>query len=113
MTRYVRTLLLTAVVLALGAATASAAPYQDARQPVSKRVADLLARMTLEEKVGQMTQTERASGRRRPAPITDLGARQRSCPAAARPPPRTRRRRGPTWSTASRRRRSTPGSASR
>ena len=59
MTRYVRALLLTAVVLALGAAPASAAPYQDARQPVSERVADLLSRMTLEEKIGQMTQTER------------------------------------------------------
>ena len=59
MTRYVRILLLTTVVLTLGAATASAAPYQDARQPVSKRVSDLLSRMTLEEKIGQMTQTER------------------------------------------------------
>jgi beta-glucosidase len=51
------------VVLALGAAPASAAApaYKDARQPVSKRVADLLSRMTLQEKVGQMTQTERAT----------------------------------------------------
>jgi beta-glucosidase len=70
MTRYVRTLLLTAVVLALGAATASAAPYQDARQPVSKRVSDLLSRMTLQEKIGQMTQTERFRVDADTSPIT-------------------------------------------
>ena len=29
-------------------------PYQDAQQPVTNRVADLMARMTLEEKVGQL-----------------------------------------------------------
>jgi beta-glucosidase len=34
-------------------------PYEDAKLPVAKRVADLLGRMTLAEKVGQMTQTER------------------------------------------------------
>src|SRR3954469_17559351 len=63
MTRHVRIPLLIAVVLALSVASASAAPtpvYKDARQPVAKRVADLLSRMTLEEKVGQMTQAERA-----------------------------------------------------
>ncbi len=70
MTRYVRTLLLTMVVLALGAAPASAAPYQDARQPVSKRVSDLLSRMTLEEKIGQMTQTERLRVDEDPSVIT-------------------------------------------
>ncbi|MET8862500.1 glycoside hydrolase family 3 N-terminal domain-containing protein [Nonomuraea sp. NPDC004580] len=36
-------------------------PYLDARKPVKQRVADLLARMTLEEKVGQMTQAERGA----------------------------------------------------
>ena len=35
------------------------APYLNARLPVQKRVADLLGRMTLDEKIGQMTQTER------------------------------------------------------
>jgi len=35
--------------------------YLDARQPTHRRVADLLGRMTLEEKVGQMTQTERGA----------------------------------------------------
>jgi beta-glucosidase len=34
-------------------------PYENANLPVTERVADLLARMTLAEKVGQMTQTER------------------------------------------------------
>ena len=37
----------------------SAAPfYKDARRPVEKRVEDLLARMTLDEKIGQMIQIE-------------------------------------------------------
>jgi beta-glucosidase len=38
---------------------ASSAPlYKDASQPVEKRVEDLLARMTLDEKIGQMIQIE-------------------------------------------------------
>ena len=36
-------------------------PYLDRRQPIHKRVADLLGRMTLEEKIGQMTQAERGA----------------------------------------------------
>ncbi len=36
-------------------------PYQDPDLPTGKRVADLLGRMTLDEKIGQMTQTERAA----------------------------------------------------
>ncbi|HLN77318.1 MAG TPA: glycoside hydrolase family 3 protein [Nocardioidaceae bacterium] len=36
-------------------------PYEDATLPVDQRVADLLSRMTLEEKVGQMTQAERGA----------------------------------------------------
>lgn len=42
-------------------ATAGPAPYLDARLPVGQRVHDLLGRMTLEEKVGQMTQAERGA----------------------------------------------------
>ncbi|WP_019872320.1 carbohydrate binding domain-containing protein [Salinispora oceanensis] len=34
-------------------------PYLDASRPVAERVADLLGRMSVEEKVGQMTQAER------------------------------------------------------
>jgi hypothetical protein len=33
--------------------------YKDPKQPVSVRVKDLLGRMTLAEKIGQMTQIER------------------------------------------------------
>jgi beta-glucosidase len=40
----------------LGVASAQTPLYQDANQPVEARVKDLLAQMTLEEKVGQMTQ---------------------------------------------------------
>ncbi|GGN12965.1 glycoside hydrolase family 3 protein [Streptomyces fuscichromogenes] len=36
-------------------------PYLDSRLPVRKRVADLLSRMSLAEKVGQMTQAERGA----------------------------------------------------
>src|SRR3954453_22288738 len=38
----------------------SGLPYQNARLPVQRRVDDLLSRMNLAEKVGQMTQAERA-----------------------------------------------------
>ncbi|MGW3359349.1 glycoside hydrolase family 3 N-terminal domain-containing protein [Streptomyces bungoensis] len=36
-------------------------PYLDAKLPVRKRVADLLSRMSLQEKAGQMTQAERGA----------------------------------------------------
>jgi beta-glucosidase len=36
-------------------------PYENAMLPIRQRVADLLSRMTLAEKIGQMTQAERAS----------------------------------------------------
>src|SRR5690348_6748795 len=36
-------------------------PYQNPALPVADRVQDLLSRMTLAEKIGQMTQAERAS----------------------------------------------------
>lgn len=35
--------------------------YKDPRRPVGARVKNLLARMTLEEKIGQMVQIERAN----------------------------------------------------
>ena len=46
--------------------------YQDPSQPTSVRVADLLGRMTLAEKVGQMSQAERADSTD-PQQITDAG----------------------------------------
>ncbi len=42
-------------------ASAAPLPYQDRNLPVPDRVDDLLARMTLDDKVGQMTQAERAA----------------------------------------------------
>jgi beta-glucosidase len=66
--------------LALGVVAPQAAPgaadvlpYEDPGRPVPERVADLLSRMTLEEKVGQMTQAERAAVTEDPAQITELG----------------------------------------
>jgi len=46
--------------------------YENPRAPIPKRVDDLLSRMTLEEKVGQMTQAERASVTDDPSQITSL-----------------------------------------
>jgi beta-glucosidase len=73
-TRYARILLpLIIAVAPIGAVPATAAatlPYENANLPVSARVADLLGRMTLEEKVGQMTQTERYQVFDDPSPIT-------------------------------------------
>nr|WP_030275476.1 glycoside hydrolase family 3 N-terminal domain-containing protein [Streptomyces sp. NRRL B-24484] len=47
-------------------------PYLDAKLPVQQRVKDLLARMTLDEKIGQMTQAERNAVDGDRAQITDL-----------------------------------------
>jgi beta-glucosidase len=60
---------LTAVQAPHAAASASASArqsgskpvYRDASRPIGQRVADLLRRMTLDEKIGEMTQAERAS----------------------------------------------------
>lgn len=48
-------------------------PYLDPRLSTKKRVADLLKRMTLAEKVGQMTQAERGNVTGDPAVIAELG----------------------------------------
>ena len=55
------------------AAAAAPLPYQDANRPVRERVGDLLGRMTLEEKAGQMTQTERYQVFDDATPITTYG----------------------------------------
>jgi hypothetical protein len=44
---------------AYGDAAGEYIPYKDASKPVEARVTDLLGRMTLAEKIGQMTQIER------------------------------------------------------
>ncbi|WP_153054701.1 glycoside hydrolase family 3 protein, partial [Planomonospora sphaerica] len=49
-------------------ARAFAAPYQDPSLSVPERVADLLPRMSLDDKVGQMTQAERGAL----SPVSDL-----------------------------------------
>ena len=51
----------TAVAAAVPAAGAAALPYQDPSLPIDARVDDLMARMSLDEKLGQMTQAERGS----------------------------------------------------
>ncbi|MFF3375088.1 glycoside hydrolase family 3 protein [Streptomyces sp. NPDC002680] len=53
-------------------ALSSTQPYLDPRLPVKQRVADLLGRMTLAEKVGQMTQAERGSVENDKTQITSL-----------------------------------------
>src|SRR4051812_27732978 len=50
-----------AALLAPARATAQGLPYQDPSLPVATRVNDLLGRMSLDEKIGQMTQAERLS----------------------------------------------------
>jgi beta-glucosidase len=66
-----------AVTVGLTAASVGVAdetlPYQDPSLPVSERVNDLLGRMTLAEKVSQMTQTERYQVADDPTPITTYG----------------------------------------
>ena len=53
-------LTVTGVVVATSA-SAAGEPYRDPSLPVATRVADLMSRMSLDEKIGQMTQAERAS----------------------------------------------------
>ncbi len=55
------------------AVVANGFPYLDAGRPVAERVADLLGRMTLAEKVGQMTQAERANVAGSPGRVASLG----------------------------------------
>ncbi|GAB1692470.1 glycoside hydrolase family 3 protein [Krasilnikovia sp. M28-CT-15] len=59
-----------AVTLAPSAASAADPVYKDPSQPVAARVADLLTRMSLDEKIGQMVQAERHNAT--PADVRDL-----------------------------------------
>ena len=52
--RFVRALVLAAMTVFLAAAVTDRPLYLDPGQPIEKRVEDLLGRMTLKEKVGQM-----------------------------------------------------------
>jgi beta-glucosidase len=63
----------TASLAFAGSAAAADLPYEDPSLPVSQRVSDLLSRMTLAEKVGQMTQTERYQVFDDASPITTKG----------------------------------------
>lgn len=49
---------------------AAPAPYRNPALPVAARVADLLSRMTLTEKVGQLTQAERADAAKDPTLVS-------------------------------------------
>src|SRR4029078_7099092 len=53
-----------------GGAGGATPPYLDPSLPVATRVADLLGRMTLDEKIGQMTQSEQQTSS--PADVTSL-----------------------------------------
>ncbi|HEY0447813.1 glycoside hydrolase family 3 protein [Actinophytocola sp.] len=64
---------LAAVAVAPAQASGAAAPYLNPRLPVDQRVHDLLGRMTLEEKVGQLTQAERGAIDADQGQITSLG----------------------------------------
>src|SRR5262245_48990015 len=55
----VAAVVVTATALTVTRASAAVPPYLDPTQPVPVRVADLLGRMSLDEKIGQMTQAER------------------------------------------------------
>ncbi|GAA5168012.1 glycoside hydrolase family 3 protein [Amycolatopsis dongchuanensis] len=78
--RFAGAVLAAAALTATAVPAASAAPvtaertpaYLNARLPVAQRVADLLGRMTLAEKVGQMTQAERGAIDSSQQQITDL-----------------------------------------
>ena len=66
--------LVPAASVAAGAAPSlvERAAYLDAAHPIGRRVDDLLSRMTLQEKVGQMTMAERGAVTGDPAQVTTL-----------------------------------------
>ena len=86
---------LIAAAIGLGAGSAAGQgaplPYEDPSLRSTQRVNDLLSRMTLEEKVGQMTQTERLQVDADAVADQDAGSSAASSPAAARCRRRTAR----------------------
>lgn len=54
-------LLLCCMAFAIHASDPSYMKFRDPQQPLSKRIRDLINRMTLEEKIGQMVQLDRAA----------------------------------------------------
>jgi beta-glucosidase len=79
-----------AVALAAGVvASAQAAVYENPHAPTRVRVKDLVRRMTLQEKIGQMTQAERASVSDDTSPITNLNLGSVLSGAGSVPTPNT------------------------
>ena len=74
--RRLLTITIAAFAVAAPAAGAAGLPYEDPSLPIPQRVADLMSRMTLADKIGQMTQTERYQVYDDASPITTyrLGA---------------------------------------
>ncbi|WP_235022707.1 glycoside hydrolase family 3 protein [Amycolatopsis alkalitolerans] len=74
--RFAGAVLAVAAVTATAVPAAAAAPdtaaYLNPRLPVAQRVSDLLGRMTLAEKIGQMAQAERGAIDSEPSQITTL-----------------------------------------
>ena len=72
-------ILLTSLVPSVSGSASDARPvvgapaYLDPALPIGRRVNDLLGRMTLEEKIGQMTQAERGAVADDPTLIAELG----------------------------------------
>ena len=52
--------------------TAHTLPYLDSRLSADRRVADLMRRMTLDDKIGQMTQAERGAVTGDPSQVATL-----------------------------------------
>src|SRR5688572_17438371 len=59
------------VAVGTGPPQADRPPYLNPKLPVHRRVDDLLSRMTLEEKIGQMTQAERGAVTDNPSLIAE------------------------------------------
>ncbi|XP_071710232.1 uncharacterized protein [Rutidosis leptorrhynchoides] len=60
LTSYVMVILMMCCCWAISTAQNEYMRYKDPRQPINARINDLISRMTLEEKIGQMTQIDRS-----------------------------------------------------